>query len=79
MWTVIDNKLYRKYEFADFSAALSFMVQVGIVCEKMDHHPEWKNVYNRVEVWLCTHDAGNIITEKDEYLASKMDEIYSRY
>jgi 4a-hydroxytetrahydrobiopterin dehydratase len=65
--------LYKKFEFKNFSEAFAFMTRVAIEAEKMDHHPKWTNVYNKVEIWLTTHDAGNIITEKDTKLAAKID------
>ncbi|HQW15890.1 MAG TPA: 4a-hydroxytetrahydrobiopterin dehydratase [Niabella sp.] len=77
MWQEQDNKLYKKFVFANFVAAFGFMTRVAIIAEKMNHHPEWKNVYNSVEFWLCTHDAGNIVTEKDKKLAEKIDELAS--
>lgn len=73
MWTRKKNKLYRKLEFKNFSEAFAFMTRVAIEAEKMNHHPEWKNVYNTVEIWLSTHDAGDVVTEKDEKLARKID------
>ncbi|MBL7727354.1 MAG: 4a-hydroxytetrahydrobiopterin dehydratase [Dinghuibacter sp.] len=73
MWMEVDNKLYRKFEFADFSGAFAFMTRVALAAEKMDHHPLWTNVWNRVEIWLSTHDAGNLVTEKDRKLASIID------
>jgi 4a-hydroxytetrahydrobiopterin dehydratase len=73
MWKEENNKLYRKFQFKDFSQAFSFMTRVALEAEKMDHHPEWKNVYNTVEIWLSTHDAGDIVTEKDKKLAGKID------
>ena len=73
MWKEENNKLYRKFQFKDFSQAFSFMTRVALEAEKMDHHPEWKNVYNTVEIWLSTHDAGDIVTEKDKKLAAKID------
>lgn len=73
MWTEEDNKLYRKFKFKDFSEAFAFMTRVAIEAEKMDHHPLWTNVYNTVEIWLSTHDAGNIVTDKDKKLAQKID------
>ncbi len=73
MWEEIDNKLVRKFEFKDFNQAFAFMVQVALVVEKMDHHPEWSNVYNRVTISLCTHDAGDIVTDKDRKLAAAID------
>jgi len=72
-WTETDNTLYRKFEFADFSEAFAFMTRVALAAEKMDHHPKWTNVWNTVEVWLNTHDAGNTVTEKDRKLAAKID------
>ena len=73
MWTEINNSLYRKFEFANFSAAFAFMTRVAFEAEKMDHHPLWTNMYNKVEIWLNTHDAGDIITEKDRKLSAKID------
>lgn len=73
MWTEKDNKLYRKFEFSNFSEAFAFMTRVAIEAEKMDHHPLWTNVYNRVEIWLSTHDAGDIVTVKDHNLAKRID------
>lgn len=73
MWQEEQNKLYRKFEFKNFSEAFAFMTRVALAAEKMDHHPEWKNVYNTVEVWLSTHDAGDTVTEKDHKLAKKID------
>ena len=75
MWKEADNKLYRKFEFADFSEAFAFMTRVALAAEKMNHHPLWTNVYNTVEVWLSTHDAGDIVTEKDKKLAEKIDKL----
>jgi 4a-hydroxytetrahydrobiopterin dehydratase len=73
MWTNDNNILYKKFEFKNFSEAFAFMTRVAIEAEKMDHHPKWTNVYNKVEIWLTTHDAGNIITEKDTKLAAIID------
>jgi len=73
MWTETDNKLYRKFEFADFSEAFAFMTRVALAAEKMNHHPLWTNVYNKVEIWLSTHDAGDIVTDKDKKLSAKID------
>ena len=73
MWTTENNVLYKKFEFKNFSAAFAFMTRVAIEAEKMDHHPKWTNVYNKVEIWLTTHDAGNIITDKDTKLAAIID------
>jgi 4a-hydroxytetrahydrobiopterin dehydratase len=75
MWQEIDNKLYRKFEFRNFSEAFAFMTRVAKEAEKMDHHPLWTNVYNKVEIWLSTHDEGDVITGKDRTLAQKIDTI----
>ncbi len=75
MWQEINNALYRKFQFADFSEAFAFMTRVALAAEKMDHHPRWTNVWNTVEIWLNTHDAGNIITEKDRKLAAIIDQL----
>jgi 4a-hydroxytetrahydrobiopterin dehydratase len=75
MWKEDDNKLYKKFEFKNFSEAFSFMTRVALEAEKMDHHPLWTNVWNRVEIWLSTHSAGNIVTDKDRSLAAKIDKL----
>ena len=75
MWQEIDHKLYRKFVFADFSEAFAFMTRVAMLAEKQNHHPLWTNVWNTVEIWLSTHDAGDIITDKDRKLAASIDEI----
>ena len=75
MWIEKENTLYKKFSFTDFSEAFAFMTRVAIEAEKMDHHPKWQNVYNTVEIWLSTHDAGNIVTEKDKTLAAKIDRL----
>ncbi len=75
MWKEEDNKLYRKFEFANFSEAFAFMTRVALEAEKMNHHPLWTNVYNTVEMWLSTHDAGNTVTEKDKKLSKAIDKI----
>ena len=72
---VTDRDAIRKtFKFGDFSAAFGFMTRSALVAERMDHHPEWSNVYNRVDVVLSTHDAGGL-TEKDIALATAMDAI----
>jgi 4a-hydroxytetrahydrobiopterin dehydratase len=75
MWQETDNKLYRKFEFRNFSEAFAFMTRVAMEAEKMDHHPLWTNVYNKVEIWLSTHDEGDVVTGKDRTLAQKIDTI----
>jgi 4a-hydroxytetrahydrobiopterin dehydratase len=75
MWIEKDNTLYRKFEFRNFSEAFGFMTRVALEAEKMDHHPLWTNVWNTVEIWLSTHDAGNVVTDKDRKLAKKIEAI----
>ena len=69
MWTEQDNKLKATFKFKDFVEAFAFMSKVALVAEKMDHHPNWSNVYNTVVIELTTHDAGNVVTDKDHRLA----------
>jgi 4a-hydroxytetrahydrobiopterin dehydratase len=73
MWKEENNKLTRTFEFKDFVEAFGFMSQVALVAEKMNHHPNWSNVYNKVTIALTTHDAGNVVTEKDRQLATSID------
>lgn len=75
MWKEENGSLYQKFEFSNFSRAFAFMTRVAMAAEKMDHHPTWKNTYNKVEIWLCTHDAGNVVTEKDQQLAALIDQL----
>ncbi len=75
MWEEKNNTLYKKFTFKTFSEAFGFMTRVAIEAEKMNHHPLWTNVYNQVEIWLNTHDAGNIVTEKDRKLSAKIDQL----
>lgn len=79
MWREEDNALHRTYTFVDFVEAMAFMNEAAFRIEKINHHPEWSNVYNRVIVKLTTHDAGHTVTDKDRNLAKILDEIYSRY
>ncbi|HET9622986.1 MAG TPA: 4a-hydroxytetrahydrobiopterin dehydratase [Kofleriaceae bacterium] len=71
-WTVHAGKLHREFAFADFVTAFGFMARVALVAERMNHHPEWSNVYGKVVVDLVTHDARGI-THKDFELAAAMD------
>ena len=75
-WEETPNFLYKEYLFESFELAMVFMQQAAIRITEINHHPEWSNVYNRVRVKLTTHDAGNIVTEKDRELAEILDEIY---
>ena len=74
-WKEENNALHRNFEFKDFSEAFAFMTRVALLAEKHDHHPEWSNVYNKVKIKLNTHDAGDIVTEKDRKLAAAKDKL----
>lgn len=75
MWQENNNKLYRSFVFKDFSEAFAFMTRVALIAESQNHHPKWTNEWNKVEIWLSTHDAGDIVTEKDRTLAKKIDSL----
>lgn len=75
MWEEKNNTLYKKFQFKNFSEAFAFMTRVAIEAERMDHHPLWTNVWNTVEIWLSTHDAGDVVTDKDKKLANKIDSL----
>ena len=75
-WSVVNEKLSKTFKFSNFIQAFGFMTQVAITSEAMDHHPEWSNVYNRVEINLVTHSEGGI-TKLDIELAMKVDSISS--
>jgi len=76
-WAQKDNALVKSFKFASFPSAIAFMVEVSLFCEKTDHHPEWRNVYDSVHVTLSTHDAGGI-TDKDTALAAHMDKVFQK-
>ena len=78
MWEEKDNALVASLTFENFVDAFSFMTAVAIECEKMNHHPNWSNVWNQVHISLSTHDAGNVVTEKDRELASIITELYNK-
>jgi len=74
-WTEQNNRLKKTFKFKDFSEAFAFMARVALQAEKMDHHPYWTNIYNTVNIELSTHDAGDIVTEKDKKLAKAIDQM----
>jgi 4a-hydroxytetrahydrobiopterin dehydratase len=76
MWEEKNNQLQRSFQFKDFVHAFAFMTRVAFAAEKMNHHPNWSNVWNKVDIALNTHDAGNTVTEKDRKLAEAIDKIY---
>lgn len=75
-WKIENNALFRQFEFKDFAEAFGFMNKVAVVAEEMNHHPDWRNVYNRVEMRLTTHDAGDKVTDRDIALAEKIQKIF---
>lgn len=74
-WTEENNSLKRTFTFKNFSEAFAFMSRVALLAEKADHHPNWTNVYNKVEIMLNTHSAGDVVTEKDRKLAAEIDKL----
>ncbi len=79
MWTEKDNSLQATFTFKDFKEAFAFMTEVALHAEKMDHHPEWTNVWNTVSFKLSTHHAGDIVTENDRKLSKIIDRVAERY
>jgi 4a-hydroxytetrahydrobiopterin dehydratase len=76
MWKEENSQLQRSFEFKDFVAAFAFMTKVAFAAEKMGHHPNWSNVYNKVDIKLFTHEAKDSITEKDVKLSKEIDKIF---
>ncbi len=74
-WIEEHNTLKKSFEFKDFSEAFAFMTRVAILAERHNHHPNWSNVWNKVNIELSTHDAGNIVTDKDRELAKAIDQL----
>jgi 4a-hydroxytetrahydrobiopterin dehydratase len=74
-WTEEDDMLKRTFEFDDFVSAFGFMTKVALLAEKMNHHPNWSNVYNKVTIELTSHDKGNKVTQRDRDLAQAIDEL----
>ena len=75
MFRELSNTLQLRLRFVDFVAAFDFMTEVAALAEANQHHPEWRNVYNLVEITLTTHDAGNVVTEKDRALAQAIEQL----
>jgi 4a-hydroxytetrahydrobiopterin dehydratase len=74
-WQQENNRLKNTFKFKNFTDAFAFMTKVALVAEKMDHHPTWTNTYNIVSIELSTHDAGNVVTDKDHKLATAIDKL----
>ncbi|MFT5169243.1 MAG: 4a-hydroxytetrahydrobiopterin dehydratase [Saprospiraceae bacterium] len=79
MWTEENNSLKATFKFKNFVEAFGFMTEVAFHAEKQNHHPNWSNVWNTVNIELSTHDAGDIVTEKDHKLATAIDTVYAKY
>ncbi len=76
MWIEKENQLYQKFAFNNFIEAFAFMTKVAMLAEKANHHPTWKNTWNVVEIWLTTHDSGNVVTDKDVSFSKEIDAVY---
>jgi 4a-hydroxytetrahydrobiopterin dehydratase len=74
-WDERDGRLHREFLFGDFTEAFAFMTRVAFVAERLGHHPDWSNTYNRVVISLTTHDDGNVVTENDRKFAAAIDEL----
>lgn len=75
MWKEEDNRLKKTFKFSDFQEAFAFMTRVAFLAEKQNHHPNWSNTYDTVEIELTSHDAGNKVTDRDHKLAKAIDKI----
>ncbi len=75
MWKETNNALVKEFTFKDFKEAFAFMTKVAEIANAMDHHPSWSNLYNKVTITLSTHDAGDIVTDKDRDMAEQIDEL----
>lgn len=78
-WKEENNALKKTFQFSTFVDAFGFMSQVAIIAEKLNHHPTWTNTYNVVSFQLTTHDAGNVVTDKDRKLAEEIDKIAQKF
>ena len=79
MWQEKDQTLQASFHFKNFTEAFAFMSEVAFAAERLQHHPNWSNIWNKVSFELCTHDAGNTVTDKDRQLASAIDGIFTKY
>tara|TARA_Y100000991_G_C21905630_1_gene320026 strand:- start:170 stop:469 length:300 start_codon:yes stop_codon:yes gene_type:complete len=76
-WKIMSNYIEREFNFSDFIEAFSFMTKIALICEKLNHHPNWENVYSKIIIKLSTHDLGGI-SNLDQTLASKINETYKK-
>lgn len=79
MWQNKNNSLYRSFTFKDFAQAFDFMTSVAKAAEQTQHHPKWQNEWNKVEIWLSTHEEGGKVTDKDRQMADVIDKIFEGY
>ena len=79
MWKEENDQLKATFQFKDFTEAFAFMTEVAFHAEKQNHHPNWSNVWNTVEISLSTHDAGDVVTDKDHQLAKAIEGVYAKY
>ena len=78
-WTIKDGKLHAEYTFKDFKEAMSFMQKVAVIADQLDHHPDWSNSYNKVQIDLVTHSKDNTISDLDYSLAKEINKITQEY
>jgi len=76
MWQTVEDKLYQKFKFKDFQEATAFINNVAAIANRLNHHPTIQNTYNTVELWLSTHDAGDVITDKDQNFTKCVDALF---
>jgi 4a-hydroxytetrahydrobiopterin dehydratase len=76
-WVIENNSMHKTFIFKDFDAAMLFIQKAAPLISALDHHPDWKNIYNKIFVTLTTHDAGNTVTPKDHALAKLLDDVYN--
>ena len=76
-WATVNDALFKKFVFADFAEAFAFMTRVAALAEQRNHHPDWTNTWNVVEISLCSHDKGRTITQRDHDLARAIDKLIS--
>ncbi len=79
MWHIEKNSLHKEFTFTDFEEAFRFMTEVAAIAEEQNHHPRWQNEWNRVSIWLNTHDQGDKVTDKDRKLAESIDGVYKQF
>ncbi len=78
-WVERENTLYRKFELADFAEAFAFMTKVAEIANRLDHHPDWSQSWNVVEITLSSHDAGRTVTARDHELANEINRVFSQF